>query len=315
MSRIFVTGAYGFIGKSLCQTLVSYNKSVIGVVRSINLSLGSSKVKYFSSGNIESQNNWEEILVGSDCVIHCAGKAHIISKSKNNLLESYRLTNVEFTKHLAEKAYAAGVKRFIFLSSIGVLGIDTNGREPFSIRDLPNPIEEYAISKYEAENILMEISAKTGLEIVILRLPLVYGNAAPGNMKRLLKLVSMNIPLPFGLIRNQRSFIGIDNLTDLLIRCIDHPMAANKIFLVSEGKDLSTPDLLKHIASAMGKSLTLIPFPLFLLKFVSYLLGLQKEINRLTGSLQVDGRNLQNELNWQPPFSLNEGIRRMVQGL
>jgi nucleoside-diphosphate-sugar epimerase len=313
MNKILVTGAYGFIGKSLCQNLISSNKSVIGVVRSINLTLGSPKIKYFSTGNTEFQKNCEETLIGLDCIIHCAGKAHVISKSKNDSLENYRLTNVEFTKYLAEKAAVVGVKRFIFLSSVGVLGIDTNGREPFSIADLPNPVEEYALSKYEAENVLMEISAKTGLEVVILRLPLVYGNNAPGNIKRLLKLVNMNIPLPFGSINNKRSFIGLDNLKNLIIHCIDHPMAANKTFLVSEGKDLSTPDLLNHIASSMGKSLNLIPFPLFLLKFISYSLGFKKEINRLMGSLQVDSRKLQDDLNWYPPISLAEGIRRMVQ--
>jgi nucleoside-diphosphate-sugar epimerase len=314
MNRIFVTGAYGFIGKSLCQNLVLSNKSVIGAVRSVNLSLGSSEVKYVSTGDIDLNKNWKEMLVGSDCIIHCAARAHIISKSKNKSLEIYRLINVEFTKHLAEKAVEAGVKRFIFLSSIGVLGVDTNGREPFSIKDIPNPTEDYAISKYEAENILMEISAKTGLEIVILRLPLVYGQGAPGNIKRLLKLISMGLPLPFGLIRNQRSFIGLDNLINLLIHCIDHPIAANKIFLVSDGEDLSTPDLLNYIATAMGRSLTLVSFPLFLLKFICYSLGLKKEISRMTGSLQVDSSQIRDELNWTPPISLVEGIRRMAQG-
>jgi len=313
MKKILVTGALGFIGQSLCKTLSKSGKSVRGIVRSQNSFSKNPDIEYVSVGDIVHKKDWKNMLVDIDCIIHCAGRAHIMSETKSDTLKIYRSVNVDVTKRLAEQAAAAGVRRLIFLSSIGVLGLDTNNRKSFLQSDEINPIENYAISKYEAEQALLQISDKTAIETIIIRSPLVYGPSAPGNLARLIKLVSSNIPLPFSRINNKRSMVGIDNLVDLLIRCIDHPDSAGKTFLISDGEDLSTPDLINHIASSMGHKAYLFPVPMFLLKFVSRILGKQREIDRLVGSLKIDSNYTRETLNWMPPVSVTEGIRRMVQ--
>jgi len=313
MKKILVTGASGFIGASLCKALLKSNKSVCGIVRSLSSSSINSEIEYVSVGDISPKTNWNDILVGTDCVIHCAGRAHITNETKADTLEFYRTINSKSTKQLAEQAAKVGVRRIIFLSSIGVHGLETNNRNPFLYSDQPNPIENYAISKYEAEQLLLQISSNTGLEVVIVRSPLVYGQSAPGNLNRLIKLMDLGLPLPFGGIKNKRSFIGIDNLVNLLIHCIDHQDANGKTFLASDGEDLSTPDLLNYIASSMGRTARLFSIPLFLLKFLGYIFGKQKEINRLIGSLRVDNNYTRETLSWTPPLSVKEGIRRMVQ--
>jgi nucleoside-diphosphate-sugar epimerase len=313
MKKILVTGALGFIGQSLCKTLSKSGKSVRGIVRSQNSFSKNPDIEYVSVGDIVHKKDWKNMLVDIDCIIHCAGRAHIMSETKSDTLKIYRSVNVDVTKRLAEQAAAAGVRRLIFLSSIHVLGLDTNNRKSFLHSDEINPIENYAISKYEAEQALLQISDKTAIETIIIRSPLVYGPSAPGNLARLIKLVSSNIPLPFSRINNKRSMVGIDNLVDLLIRCIDHPDSAGKTFLISDGEDLSTPDLINHIASSMGQKAYLFPVPMFLLKFVSRILGKQREIDRLVGSLKIDSNYTRETLNWMPPVSVTEGIRRMVQ--
>jgi nucleoside-diphosphate-sugar epimerase len=316
MNKIFVTGANGFIGKSLCNTLVFNNRFVCGAVRDVKTSsdqIKSPNMEYVSVGDINSKTNWKDILSGYDCVIHCAGRAHVLNKDKKDSLEPYRLINIEGTKRLAEQSAIAGIKRLVFLSSIGVNGNQTNDAKPFSIYDDPNPTEEYAISKYKAEKVLSEISSKTGLEIVILRIPLVYGHGAKGNFGRLLNLVRTGIPLPFGSIKNKRSFIGLDNLVDILICCVDHLNAAGKTFLVSDGEDLSTADIIHNITFEMQRSSRLFPFPISLLKFIGFILGRQKEIKQILGSLQIDINYTCDILKWKPPLSIKEGIKRMVQ--
>jgi nucleoside-diphosphate-sugar epimerase len=220
---------------------------------------------------------------------------------------------VDGSKKLAEQAAKIGVRRLIFLSSIGVNGLSTNNLNFFSNMDMPMPIGNYAFSKYEAEKELMKIAKKTKLEVVIIRPPLVYGKLAPGNIKRIIKIINLGIPLPFGKIKNSRSFIGIDNLIDLLIRCIDHPEASGKIFLASDGEDLSTPELIKLIASSMGRKANLFPFPIFMLKLLGSVFGRREEVNRLIGSLRIDNSYTKETLNWIPPINVEEGIKRMVQ--
>ena len=314
MKKILVTGASGFIGKSICKTLSKSDISVIGLVRSFNSSLKNVDIEYQSVGDINYKTEWKDILAGKDCIIHCAAKAHILKKSKVHTLKSFLSINSESTKNLAEQAAEVGVRRLIFLSSIGVNGLNSHNRNPFLHYDKPNPTEDYAISKHEAEKLLIEISKKTSLEIVIIRLPLVYGPSAPGNLKRLIKLVRSGLPLPFGQIKNKRSLIGVENLIDLIIKCIDHPKASGKTFLASDGEDLSTPELIKLIASSMEKKANLFPFPISILKFFASVFGRREEINRLVGSLRIDNSYTKEILNWTPPVSVEEGIRRMVQG-
>jgi nucleoside-diphosphate-sugar epimerase len=314
MKKILITGASGFIGQSLCQVLSRSNYSVRGAIRSLNSFSTNTDIEFVPVGDISLKTNWKDVLEDIDCVIHCAGRAHITNELETDPLKAYQLVNVEGTRRLAEQSIKAGIKRFIFLSSVGVLGIHTNERSPFSINDNPNPVEDYAISKLEAENVLFNLSNKTDLDVVVLRTPLVYGPNAKGNISRLLKLLNYGIPLPFGSIINQRSMIGLDNMVDLLIRCIEHPDAAGKTFLVSDGNDLSTPEFINHIASSMGYTSRIFSTPIFLLKLVGFLLGKQKEIDRLVGSLKVDSSYVQKTLKWIPPVSVAEGIKRMVKG-
>lgn len=313
MKKILVTGANGFIGHNLYKNLTKLNYSVKGTVRNLNTILNNYDTKYISVGNIDAKTNWDHALEGVDCVIHCAGKAHI---NKKDELDIYRVINREGTKHLAEQSIKAKVKRLIFLSSVKVNGESTGKfNEPiiFTNDDTPNPQDNYATYKFEAEKVLWEIASKTNLEIVIVRLPLVYGKEAKGNLKRLIKLINYKIPLPFGDIKNKRSLIGIGNLVDVLVRCIEHPNAAGKTFLVSDGEDLSTSELINVIASGMNRSVILFRLPIALLKFFGFILMRQGQIDRLIGSLQIDSSYVREILNWTPPVSVEEEIRKMIK--
>jgi nucleoside-diphosphate-sugar epimerase len=314
MKKICITGANGFVGKSLCKALISSNNSIKALARRMDSSLNSLKVEYIQIGDISLDINLKEYLVGCDCIVHCAGKAHIMNDTSN--LDAYQSVNIVGTKNLAEQAVLAGVKRFIFLSSVKVNGESTgNSDDPkiFTNDDTPNPQDNYAISKFEAEKALWEIASKTNLEVVIVRLPLVYGKSVKGNLKSLIKLINYKIPLPFADIKNKRSLIGIDNLVDVLVRCIEHPNAAGKTFLVSDGEDLSTSELINLIASGMNRSIILFRLPRALLKFFGFILMRQGQIGRLIGSLQIDNSYVRKILNWTPPVSIEEGIRKMIK--
>lgn len=323
--KILVTGASGFIGNPLCYALSALGKSVNGTVRSKNTFEDVKNIKFIKLEDFNSNVNWEELLADVDCVIHCAGKTHVMNKKQKDYEKIYRSVNVDGTKKLAKKAVDFRVKRFIFLSSIKVNGESTNSyhgdnilnkqkKDIFTNNDKQKPEDLYAISKLEAEKVLWEISTTSSLEVVVVRLPLVYGYGVKGNLARLIKIVKSGIPLPLSNVNNQRSMIGIDNLVDLLIRCIDHSEAGGKTFLASDGEDLSTPKLIKLIASSIGKRIYLFPLPVFLLKFLSSIFGKKKEIDRLIGSLRIDNSYTKEILNWKPTLSVEEGIRRMVKG-
>ena len=313
MKNICITGANGFIGRSLCKALGSSGNYIRGFVRNRNLNKDYSEIEYITVGDIGPMVNWKEHLKGCDCIIHCAGKTLKMNDKNLNL---YHTVNTEGTKRLAKQAVEAGVKRLVFLSSVKVNGESTGktlNNKIFTNKSVLDPKDAYSISKFESEKLLWKISSKTDLEVVVVRLPLVYGKGVKGNLMRLIRLVNSGVPLPLGMDNNQRSMIGIDNLVDLIIRCIDHPDAAGKTFLVSDGEDLSTSDLINHIAFSMHQKPRLFPFPIFLLKFLSFIFGKQKEIDRLVGSLKVDSSYVKKTLNWTPPVSVAEGIRRMVQ--
>ena len=319
--KILVTGASGFIGNPLCNALSALGKSVNGTVRSKNTFKDDKNIKFIKLEDINSNVNWKELLVDVDCVIHCAGKTHIMKQKEEDDQKIYRSVNVDGTKKLAKKAVDFRVKRFIFLSSIKVNGESTSSfysdkilnkqkKNIFTNNDTQKPEDSYAKSKSEAEKVLWEISSRSSLEVVIVRLPLVYGYGVKGNLARLIKIVKSGIPLPLSKVNNQRSMIGIDNLIDLLIRCIDHSEANGKTFLASDGEDLSTPELIKLIASSIGKRTYLFPLPVFLLNFLSSIFGKQKEIE----SLRIDNSYTKEILNWKPTLSVEEGIKRMIQG-
>jgi len=312
MSKLLITGGTGFIGKAICENLKSHNYLINITSRNKHLTKHKGLMAH-NIGEIDQKTNWIDALDGVNYVIHCAAKTHVLKDLKKNSLFAFRKVNVEGTINLAKQAAAYGVKRLILLSSIKVNGEKTLESSIFKYNDIPNPEDAYGISKWEAEQGLWEISKQTGLEVVIIRAPLVYGRSVKGNLKRLIKLIKSGTPLPLSLVKNQRSLIGIDNLVDMIIRCIDHPDASGKTFLVSDGEDLSTPDLLKHIATAMGRPVRLFPFPISLLKLFGFVMGKSSEIDKLTGSLQLDSDYTRKILNWSPPLSVEEGIRRMVK--
>ena len=314
MKKICITGASGFIGKSLCKALNSKNLSIRGFVRDLNSTDNLDNVEYIKYEDINSNNHWEENFKDCDCIVHCAGKADSMNNEKN--INVYYSVNAESTKLLAEKAVKMGVKRLIFLSTVKIYEesvFQSEDKQNFFNKKKTNPKDLYAISKLAAEKFLQEISNKTNLETVILRIPLVYGYGVKGNLRNLMKLLRIGIPLPLGSVKNKRSLIGIDNLIDIIELCIYHPEAKNKTFLVSDNNDLSTPELLKYIGNAMGLKVRLFAFPILILKLFGSMIGMSGAVNRLTKSLQVDIEDTKKILNWQPPISVEESIRRMVK--
>jgi nucleoside-diphosphate-sugar epimerase len=305
MNKIFVTGASGFVGQAVCKALSVLKYSVCGAVRNKDIISQLPNVKYVSVGDIYLNKDWKNLIAGYDCVIHCAG---IAEQKDKKLTKIYKQINTEATKKLVEQCVVMGVKKFIFLSSISVLGQYTDLNKPFKYSDKANPIGEYAISKYNAEKKLIEISEKTSLEVIIIRPPIVYGLRAKGNIRRVIKFLKLRIPLPFGLFNNKKSFISINNLIDILICCIKHPNLKSKVFLVSDGEDLSLVKFLKKIASANGYSILIFPFPIFLLKFFCFFLGKNNELNKLLTNLEIDINYTKDILNWKPSFSVEDEI-------
>ncbi len=309
MTKIVLTGANGFVGSQLFSALKGCARvQVAGLCRL--LPLGEEGLALQAIGDLQ-QADLSTLLTGVDVLIHAAARAHIMKDEVADPLAEYRRVNVEGTLNLARQAVAAGVKRFVFISSIGVNG-SINTR-PFCADDQPNPTEPYAQSKWEAEQGLMQLAAETGMEVVIIRPPLVYGPGAPGNFGSLVRWIEKGVPLPLGAIHNKRSLVGIDNLVDLIIRCIDHPAAANQVFLAGDGEDLSTTELLRGVGKAMGKPAQLVPAPAGLLQFGATLLGKKAMAQRLLGSLQVDISKTCELLDWKPPYTVEEGLRRCFE--
>lgn len=305
-SGVLVTGANGFVGRALCQHLLSKGNIVCGTSRSPNIL--PSGVRGFVVPNLDSDTNWTEPLEECNTVIHLAARVHLTSDRVKKPIAEFRRVNTSGTINLARQAADMGIKRFIFVSSIGVNGAQTFG-VPFRADDIPAPHSDYAISKYEAERGLVELSLSTGMEIVILRPPLVYGKNAPGNFGALVRLVRSGIPLPLGAIANRRSLVVLDNLIDLLTICITHPKAANQIFLVSDGEDLSTTELLKKIGLAVGKPAWLIPVSAVALQKGATLFRKEKLAQSLLGDLQVDISKTCELLNWKPLISPSIELR------
>lgn len=303
--NILLTGSTGFIGKELVKSIIDSGLSLSVALRAEK---ASAEISSFVVGGLDHLTDWSVALVNQDVVIHCAARVHIMNDSSSDPLSEFRVVNTEGAINLARQAAEAGVKRFIFLSSISVNGMSNT--TPFFVNDLPAPVEDSAISKLEAEVGLRKIAAKTGMEVVVIRPPLVYGFGAPGNFGKLVKLVSKNLPLPFGAIQNKRSLVALDNLIDLIITCIDHPNAGNQTFLVSDDYDVSTTELLSTMALAAGKKPRLLYVPANWLNLVAKLTGKEVVIERLCGSLQVDMSHTKDVLGWKPPVSFREGIHK-----
>jgi len=314
MTKILITGATGFVGRTLFENLKSKKKYLVHLSTRNNQEKLLEGEKTFNISEIDSNTNWKDALDGVDCIVHCAARAHMMEKKQTDSLNSYRRVNVDGTRNLAKQAAAIGIKRFIFLSSIKVNGEETIASKSFKYDDIPQPEDAYGITKWEAEQALFEISKQTGLEVVIIRPPLVYGEGVKGNFLRLLNLVYKQIPLPFANINNLRSFIGLDNLLDLIICCIQHPKAAGKTFLVSDGEDVSTSDLIKKLSKLMNRSPRLFQVPQSIIQLIGRLVGKSSEIKRLLGSLRIDNSYAREILGWSPAFSLDESLEKAVRG-
>lgn len=310
---VLVTGANGFVGRAMCARLVSQGiqyRSVSRIKKSESIHFD----PYFVP-TIDADTEWKYALSDVEVVVHLAARVHVMRESSLDPLAEFRRVNVQGTVNLARQAVSAGAKRFIYVSSAKVNGEFTTVGHPFTADDLPAPADPYGISKFEAEQELLRISKETGLELVIVRSPLIYGPQVGGNFEIMMRWIHSEIPLPLGGISdNQRSFISLNNFVDLLQLCISHPDAANQIFMASDGQDLSTRELLDRLAFAMGKKSRLFSVPNSFLRLVAYLLDKEDVYLRLCGSLQVDIHKTKVLLSWSPPVSLEQGIKQTVTG-
>lgn len=304
-----MTGATGFVGAAVVHGLAEVKRHALVAAVRRPCSIDQCEQVHVV-GDLGAAVNWADALADVGAVIHAAARAHVMRDEAADPLLEYRKINVAGTLNLAEQAISAGVRRFIFISSIKVNGEDMPLGQRYRADDKPAPQDPYGISKLEAEQGLMKLAAETGLEVVIIRPPLVYGPGVKGNFANMIKLVEKGIPLPLGSTHNKRSLVGIDNLVDLIIRCIDHPDAANQILLAGDGKDLSTTELLRSVGVAMGKPARLIPVPAGMLQLGAALLGKRAMAQRLLGSLQVDISKTCERLDWKPPCTVEEGLRR-----
>jgi nucleoside-diphosphate-sugar epimerase len=309
--RILVTGASGFVGKALVKNALE-NGMVVNLSSRQSLTSTHLHQKYFLAEDLSPTIDWKSELKDVLYVVHCAGRVHVKNDKESDPLAIFRKINVGGTLNLARQAAASGVKRFVFISTIGVNGPQTKTGAPFKEVDEPQPHNAYAISKLEAEKGLFDIAKSTGMDIVVIRPPLVYGYKAPGNFGLLMRVLLRGWPLPFGGIKNLRSFVALDVLVDFILTCLAHPNAANQIFLVSDDHDVSTSELLISLTREAGMPCHLLPVPMWFLKLCSMIVGKRNMMLSLCGNLQLDISKARNVLGWRPPFSFNEGIRRAV---
>lgn len=304
--KILITGAGGFIGRNLCPML---EREGFSVRRAVRKPLDADSVQIRDIG---ADTDWSAALGGMDAVVHLAARVHVLRECASEPSELFRQVNVEATRRLAEQAAAAGVKRFVFVSTIGVHGVKTEGKG-FCEADTPHPLNQYALSKLEAEKALKKVAEETGLEVVIIRPPLVYGAGVKANFLMLLSVVKHGLPLPLASIRNKRDMVYVGNLSDAIRACLTHPAAVGQTFVVADGEAVSTPELIRHIAQAMGKKPLLFPFPESLLRFGGWMVGRCDMVHRLVSSLEVDSKKIRETLDWKPPFSFDDGLAATMQ--
>jgi len=312
--KISITGATGLVGRALVAQLAALGRfEVLALTRQFpaNRVTGA---EYLLVEGLSSQTQWLGAMDGVHTVVHAAARVHVMHETEADPLTVFRAVNVEGTLNLARQAAAAGVKRFVFISSVKVNGESTRPGCAFTETDAPDPQDAYGLSKHEAEQGLRQIAADTGMEVVIIRPPLVYGPGVKANFAALMHAVERGWPLPLGAVHNQRSLVALDNLVDFIVTCITHPQAANQTFLVSDGQDLSTTELVRGMARAAGVPARLLPVPVWALRAGATLLGKGDAVQRLCGNLQVDISKARQLLGWVPPISSDEGLRRAVGG-
>jgi nucleoside-diphosphate-sugar epimerase len=307
LKNVLITGANGFVGRALCRKLQADGVKVCGAIRGNKSSSLPQGVEPREIANIDALTDWRGILGGIDTVVHLAARVHVMQEKTADPIAEYHKVNVAGTRQLACAAVEGEVKRFVFLSTIKVNG-EENMR-PYRESDSPAPEDAYAISKLQAEEELKKIATASGMELVILRPPLVYGPGVKANFLALIKMVAKGVPLPLASIRNRRSFIFLENLTDVIAACCIHPNAGGKLFIVSDGEDVSTPELIRCIAEALNISARLFPCPALLLFFLGRILGKGAALDRLMGSLMVDISKIRKELDWEPPYTLEQGLK------
>jgi nucleoside-diphosphate-sugar epimerase len=311
-SRVLVTGANGFIGSALVTALLKASANVRGTVRESSAAAPSG-VNLVSVGDLTSHTDWRAALRDVDAVVHTAARVHLVGDRAANPLANYRKTNVDSTLNLARQAVASGVRRFVFLSSIKVNGESTPPGRPFDADDPPMPLDHYAVSKHEAEAGLQQLARETGIQVVIIRPVLVYGPGVKANFLSMMTWIESGFPLPFGAIHNARSLVALGNLIDLITTCLYHPKAQNQTFLVSDGEDLSTPELLRRTGAAMGRPARLMPVPEIVLRSTATHFGKAEMCQRLCGSLQVDIGKTQRLLGWRPVISVDQALKEMAR--
>lgn len=311
--NILITGANGFVGKVVCDRIaLKYPifTSIYAVCRKPDLiDAFHPSIKPIISSSLDDLAANTELLSKIDCIIHLAARVHQMKDQASDPLAEFRAVNTTTTCNLAKAATKVGVKRFIYLSSIKVHGEETSKTSPYTESDQLFPQDPYGLSKWEAENQLMQLASQSELEVVILRPPLVYGPKVKANFFQMIRTIEKGIPLPLGAIRNQRSLVYVENLADAIINAAIHPAAANQIFLVSDGEDISTPNLIRKIAKALHCSPRLLPIPVFWLKLMGKLTGKSAPVSRLTGSLTVNSLKIRKTLNWTPPYTLDQGLQ------
>jgi len=310
--RVLVTGASGFIGHELCKMLMADGWQVRGAIRSVDRATDlPNGIEPACVGTVGPDTDWSRALDGVGMVVHLAARVHVrvhvMNDTDSDPLAAFLEVNVAGTERLARMAAANGIKRLVFLSSVKVNGEGRNS--PYAEQDMPSPEDPYGVSKLEAEAILQKVARETGLEVVIIRPPLVYGPGVKANFLQMKEVVSRGIPLPLASIKNRRSLIYLGNLVDAIATCISHPKAAGQTYLVSDGEDVSTPELIRRVAAALGKPARLFPFSPTLMRFAGKLTGKSEAVDRLLGSLVVDSSKIRRELGWKPPFTMEQGLR------
>jgi nucleoside-diphosphate-sugar epimerase len=313
MSKILITGTTGFVGRAVCQRLrQSADHMLTGTTRQADLGSGPERVPLYQIPEIGPDTDWTHAVSGADIVIHLAARVHVMKDRAPDPLAAYRRVNTEGTRKLAEQAAAAGVKRFIFISTIKVAG-ENSPAGGFSEKDPAQPEDPYGVSKWQAEQALAEISETTGMEVVVLRPPLVYGPGVTGNFISLFNAIEKSRPLPLGAIQNQRSFIYVGNLADAIAVAAEHPSDRCQTFFVSDREAVSTPDLIRKIATSLNKQPRLINLPLGVLKLAGALTGKSSAIKRLIGSLTADTRHIQSQLGWSAPYTMEDGLKKTAE--
>lgn len=312
MHRVLITGATGFVGRALVNRAALDGWRVRAVVRQPG-SIWPADVEPALVGDLAPTTDWRTALGGVQTVVHLAARVHVMRDSAADALAEFRLANAVGTLNLARQAVDAGVRRFVFISSIKVNGECTDLNRPYTADDVPAPVDPYAISKHEAERGLTQLAEETALELVIIRPVLVYGPGVKANFFSMMRWLHRRIPLPLGAVHNKRSLVALDNLVDLIITCMQHAAAVNQTFLVSDGEDMSTAELIRRLAQAMGRRARLIPLPADLLMVAATVLGQRAAAQRLLRSLQVDISKTRELLGWMPPVSVDEGLRRTVE--